>query len=216
MIERSAQCGLPAFQMLCGALRDCLFISDFLSYEHTFGIGYAICAFSPTEEDAYLALARTALRTYLEDKTIYQMDTIPEDMRKRAGVFVSYYKGNELRGCLGSIHPYKPTLAEEIIRNAIHAGTKDARFPPITIKELQQLHIRIDILFALEPVFFIDELDPKTYGLLVTSGERQGILLPNLKGIDTPEQQVAMALQKAGIDSNDYYTMERFQVIRHM
>lgn len=215
LIKKAAQCGLPAFQMLCGALRDCSFISDLLSYEHPFGIGYAICAFAPTEEDLYLALARNALSTYLKDHQILHLEEIPADMKQRAGVFVSFYKGSALRGCLGSIHPYKANLADEIIRNAIQAGTKDPRFPPITQKELTQLHIRIDILSALEPVFFIDELNPKKYGLLVTSGEKQSILLPNLKGIDTPEQQVAMALQKAGIDSNDYYTMERFQVTRH-
>lgn len=215
MVKKAAQCGLPAFQMLCGALRECSFISDFLSYEHPFGIGYAICAFSPTEEDPFLALARLALTTFLEEQRFLKLEKIPTEMKQRAGVFVSYYKGNNLRGCLGSIHPYKTNLADEIIRNAIQAGTKDPRFPPITVKELRQLHIRIDILSALEPVFFIDELDPKEYGLLVTSGEKQAILLPNLKGIDTPEQQLTMALQKAHIHPNDYYTMERFQVTRH-
>lgn len=216
LCEKAAQCGLPTFQMLCGALREYDFISTFYSYEGPFGVGYCICSFHEHEEDPYIRLARTALSQYLSDKTYLTLpQDLPQEMKQRSGVFVSIHKNNALRGCIGTISPMRKNIAEEIIMNAISAGTRDPRFPPMSLAELRQVRIHVDVLSRLEPVFFPDELDVKRYGLVVTSGHKRGLLLPNIDGVDTVEQQLAIALRKADIDPNDYYTMERFEVTRH-
>jgi twitching motility protein PilT len=61
----------------------------------------------------------------------------------------------------------------------------------------------------------MEELDVKRYGVIVSSGHKRGLLLPNLEGIDTPNQQVSIAKKKAGIYDNEKFTMERFEVVRH-
>ena len=61
----------------------------------------------------------------------------------------------------------------------------------------------------------ISQLDVIRYGVIVSSGYKSGLLLPNLEGVDTVEQQVEIARQKAGIGRNENYSLERFEVIRH-
>ncbi len=75
--------------------------------------------------------------------------------------------------------------------------------------------ISVDILFPPEDIKNMDELDPKEYGVIVQKGFRRGLLLPNLEGVDTAQQQVSIALRKAGISANENYTMQRFKVVRH-
>jgi AmmeMemoRadiSam system protein A len=128
---------------------------------------------------------------------------------------VSLKKHGRLRGCIGTISPVEPSVAEEIIRNAVSAGTGDPRFDPVEEDELDSLVYSVDVLGDAENISSMDELDAKRYGVIVTKGYRRGLLLPNLEGVDTPEQQVAIALQKAGIPANDKYSMERFEVVRH-
>jgi len=168
-------------------------------------------------EDPYVALARKSLESYITDGKVIQVPgSVPEEMkRQKAGVFVSIKKNGRLRGCIGTISPVKDSIAEEIIANAISAGVNDPRFDPVTPDELNSLIYSVDILKEPEPIKSIDELDVKKYGVIVRKGYRTGLLLPNLEGIDTPEQQVAIALQKAGIRKDEDYSMERFEVIRH-
>jgi len=137
-------------------------------------------------------------------------------MRERAGAFVSIHRRTgELRGCVGSVGPTKSNLAEEVIYSAISAATRDPRFPPVTPDELDDLEIKVDVLSPMERVSSLDELDPKRYGVMVESGWRRGLLLPDLPGIDSVEQQLAIAQAKAGIGPDEKYTLYRFEVRRY-
>lgn len=60
-----------------------------------------------------------------------------------------------------------------------------------------------------------DALDVKRYGVIVTNGSRRGLLLPNLDGVDTAAEQVAIAKRKAGILEHENVLLERFEVVRH-
>ncbi len=124
-------------------------------------------------------------------------------------------KHGHLRGCIGTISPITNSIAEEVMRNAISAGTEDPRFSPVTEKELPELVYSVDILSEPEPIESIKELDVKRYGVIVTDGYRRGLLLPNLEGVDTPEQQMSIAMEKAGIRPRQPYSLERFEVVRH-
>ena len=59
------------------------------------------------------------------------------------------------------------------------------------------------------------ELDIKRYGVIVSKGYRKGLLLPNLEGVDTVEEQISIARQKAGISADDPVKLQRFEVVRH-
>lgn len=164
----------------------------------------------------YVALARATIELYVrERRTLNVPSDLPEELKgRRAGAFVTIYQYGHLRGCIGTITPTRPTLAEEIISNAIMAATEDPRFPSVRTEELSDLEISVDVLGEAEEVDSFDDLDPVRYGVIVTRGFRRGLLLPNLDGIDTVEEQVSIALQKAGIYGGDY-KLERFEVIRH-
>ena len=133
----------------------------------------------------------------------------------RAGAFVSIHKFGKLRGCIGTIEPVTDCVADEIIRNAVSASTQDPRFDPITKEELEWLEINVDVLGKAEKISSVTQLDVRRYGVIVSAGYRRGLLLPDLDGVDTPAQQVSIALQKAGIREEEPYQMERFEVIRH-
>ena len=168
-------------------------------------------------EDPYVRLARTSLETYSDNEKAYKPpENLPQEMiTKRAGVFVSLKKFGQLRGCIGTIAPVTKNIAEEIIMNAISSGTNDPRFPPVTVSELPDLVYSVDVLSEAESIHSPDQLDVKRYGVIVSKDYRRGLLLPNLEGIDSVEQQISIAKQKAGIRKDETVTMERFEVVRH-
>jgi AmmeMemoRadiSam system protein A len=168
------------------------------------------------EEHPLVQLARKTIETYVRTgKVIEPPKELTEEMTKRAGVFVSLHKRGQLRGCIGTIEPLRANVAQEVIQNAISAATRDPRFPPVTPNELADLEISVDVLSEPEPISSMAELDPKVYGVIVESGGRRGLLLPDLEGVDTPQQQVDIALRKAWISPNERYRMYRFKVVRY-
>jgi AmmeMemoRadiSam system protein A len=137
-------------------------------------------------------------------------------LAERAACFVSIKtKDGDLRGCIGTIEPSRDTLGEEVIANALGAATRDPRFKPVTVNELSQLRYSVDILSAPEPAEF-EDLDTKVYGVIVEdeSGNRRGLLLPDIEGIDTARRQVEIASRKAGIPSGAAIKLSRFRVDR--
>lgn len=140
---------------------------------------------------------------------------IPDELKKRAGVFVSIKNQKNLRGCIGTITPVEDNLALEIIRNAIHAATEDPRFSPITSDEIPYLSFSVDVLTPMEKVKNPADLDCKKYGLLLKSGHKQGVLLPDLEGVPTVEEQIRICRKKARMNTDEPVEMFRFQVIRY-
>ena len=178
-----------------------------------------------SKEDVYVRLARVSLETYITKHKELSLseaadeigeETLPDElMTRQAGAFVSIHKGGNLRGCIGTFLPTTENVGTEILQNAISASTRDPRFRPITEEELPLLEISVDVLGAPEKIDSIKELDPKKYGVIVTKGFRRGLLLPDLEGVDTAEQQVAIAKQKAGIAAQEEVSLQRFEVVRH-
>lgn len=168
-------------------------------------------------KNPYTVLARASIESWLLSKKRLEIpeDTPDELLCKRAGAFVTLYKSGCLRGCIGTISPVQNSLAEEIICNAVAAATEDPRFPRVRPEELAELVISVDVLGEAEPIETMADLDPVRYGVIVSKGFRRGLLLPHLDGIDSAEEQVSIALAKAGIHSEEPYRMERFEVIRH-
>jgi len=159
-------------------------------------------------------LAKETVESYVREGKILQPEELTPEMNERAGVFVSIHKHGELRGCIGTFEPAKANVAEEIIANAISSATRDPRFPPVAASELDDLEYNVDILTEPEPVENESQLDARRYGIIVESGFRRGLLLPDLEGVDSVERQIEICRLKAGIAADEPVTLYRFQVRR--
>ena len=110
--------------------------------------------------------------------------------------------------------PTTDSVGEEIIRNSIEAAIYDPRFPAVLEDEMKDIDISVDIL--MDPVSCKkQDLDPKKYGVIVSSGSRRGLLLPDLEGVDTVEEQLRIACDKGEIAFDEDYNIEKFEVIRY-
>ena len=242
-LDKAAECGHRSFLIMAGALDGMDVEAKVYTHEDVTGVGYGICSFRPTEpngerrfleryraeqeeklrqrrerEDPYVRLARETVESWVLDrKTPGVPDWATAEMKQnRAGVFVSIHKDGKLRGCIGTFLPTRECIAKEIISNAVSASTRDPRFDPIGPEELKWLEINVDVLSTPEPIGGKEELDVKRYGVIVSSGSRRGLLLPDLDGVDTVDEQVDIARRKAGIREQDPITLERFEVVRHV
>ncbi len=237
--DEAGECGWRSLLILGGFLDGRGAGSRVLSYEGPWGVGYLTAAFAPAEEltamPTYTApagskggmpgshesepvrLARATIESYLRSGATPAATPLTDPaLPPRAGAFVSLHTPTGLRGCIGTIGPTQATLAEEIVHNAIQAATQDPRFPPMSADELHRLEISVDVLEAPEQVFSLDDLDPKVYGVITTCGFKRGLLLPDLEGVDTCEDQVAIAMSKGGIRSDEAISLERFKVVRYV
>jgi len=149
-------------------------------------------------------LAKNTVEKYIRDGGIISLpeELLPE-MKEKAGVFVCIKRRGELRGCIGTYSPTTENVAAEVIQNAICAGTQDPRFFPVTPLELEELEYSVDVLSPPEKVTDIKSLDPKRYGIIVKKDNRKGLLLPDLEGIDTVDEQIKIAASKAEISPDD-------------
>lgn len=243
LCERAAECGLRSFQIMAGALDGLAVEAKLLSHEDVTGVGYGVATFAvagpdenrrfgeqceavererlaekKTSEDAWVKLARLSLETFV--KTGKRLEQLPEGLptemtTQTAGAFVSLHAHGQLRGCIGTTGPTTESVTWEIVQNAVSACSRDPRFPPVTIPELDSLEYSVDVLGEPEPISSPTELDVKKYGVIVSCGGRRGLLLPDLEGVDTVEQQIDIARQKGGISSREKYILERFEVVRH-
>lgn len=218
-VEAAGECGLRSVLALLGLVQAPL---DLLSYEGPFGVGYATaCWVAPDPSHPYPRLARRVLEESLQGRAgdlpglLAELGTPREMWTRSAACFVSLHgPGGTLRGCIGTLHPLTPSLDREISRNALAAATEDPRFPPVRYEELRGLHLSVDVLSEPEPAG-PEDLDPRIYGVIVSARGRRGVLLPDLEGVDTVEQQIAIAARKAGLDPREPLELQRFRVERY-
>jgi AmmeMemoRadiSam system protein A len=163
----------------------------------------------------YVTLAIHSVRHFLEQGVHLPCpENLTEDLLHPKGAFVSIKNGMKLRGCIGELTPTHDNLAIEIIQNAVSAASRDPRFPPISKDEIADLIFSVDVLTPLEKVDDVSQLDCKKFGLTVTLGDKQGVLLPDLEGVDSVAEQLRICLKKGGIDACESYEMHRFEVER--
>ncbi len=179
-------------------------------------VGYAGIIIRKTGMHPLVELAREAVETFVREGGVIRAPSeLARDMKERAGVFVSIHKFGELRGCIGTFEPIRENVAEEIITNAISSAARDPRFLPVAPGELKDLEYSVDVLTRPAPVKSKDELDPKKYGVIVESGQRRGLLLPDLEGVDSVDYQIEICRQKAGIAPDEPIKLYCFRVKRY-
>ena len=171
------------------------------------------------EPVAPVELAKTAVEKYLLEGKMTVPAGIQDVDNQNTGVFVTIInKENGLRGCVGSIPSltYFNNTADEIVNIAIRSAVNDKRFDPVSKEELENLAYSVDILEKPVDIKSTDELDPKKFGVIVFSGKKAGILLPDIKGVNTPEQQIKYAKingnirQDEEIDKIQKFAVQRF------
>lgn len=242
--EKAGECGKRSLEILLGCLDAISHETQVKSYEGPYGVGYGIVAFNPLQhveqiesllssieselkqqrdkmresEDDYVKLARYAIEHYINEgcrPTLPEYAHTPVFLGKSKGVFVSIKDRGGLRGCMGGTVGFEINLGSEIISTAIKAATQDPRFDPIEPEELENLIISVDLLMPAEKITDQALLNPDIYGIIVYNDHKRGLLLPRLEGIHTVKEQIKIALNKAGINENDSYNIERFLVERH-
>lgn len=171
------------------------------------------------DEHPLVQLARRTIEAYVRSGRRLKPDEAPPEIQGGpAGAFVTLHRASsgELRGCIGTIEATQESLVKEVISNAISAATRDPRFPPVTPEELDDLRIDVSVLYPAEKIQSVDQLDPRTYGVIVQRGWRRGLLLPDIEGIDDAETQVRYARMKAGIEPGEPVEMQRFKVEKYV
>jgi AmmeMemoRadiSam system protein A len=231
----AGECGYRSMLVAIGAGRQLPFECEVINYEAPFGVGYLVAQLTgknKAREDLEVAvgnedpdrdgpyslpgLARSAVESFVGEGKRLRPPSFSGLLGVRAPCFVSLkLLSGELRGCIGTIEPVKDTLAEEIIANAIGAATRDPRFQQVSKDELHNLQYSVDVLVPAEPATMSD-LDPAIYGVIVEdeAGVRRGLLLPDIPGVETAEEQVAIASRKAGIPEGVPVKLSRFRVER--
>jgi len=168
-----------------------------------------------TLQHPYVSLAQESIHHYLNYREKLSCpNPLSTDLESRSGAFVSIKKLQQLRGCIGTLEPCEPNLAMEIIENALKAALHDPRFSPVTPEELQDLTYSIDVVRPLEKISDVSALDPYVYGLVVRSNGKQGVLLPDLEGVDSTEEQIQICRAKGRIHDDEPIEMYRFKVER--
>lgn len=239
-VDRIGGCGIMPLMVLLGAFEGQEVLSEVLSYENPFGSGYLVAQVSPKGkarggllaelasletaetkrrrqgESPPAQLARQAVETYVRfGKVIKPLQDLPEYMQKPGGVFVSLKTGRALRGCIGTVAATASSIAEEIVQNAVHSAARDPRFYPVEVAELDYLVYSVDILEEPEEIPDAGYLDHKKYGVYVKCGSRCGLLLPDIDGVNSVEEQLSIAKQKGDIADDEPAQLFRFQVTRY-
>lgn len=236
LAEKAGECGLRSLMIMAGTMDGYNLKTNILSYEGPFGVGYGTATINILDENnkdilneikkekeasienirkcesAYVKLARKSLEHFIKTGNYLKIE---EESHIQKGVFVTIKKDGILRGCIGTTSPTTSSIEREIIENAVSAGTRDPRFDRVEKEEVGKIIYSVDVLSQAEAIDSIDDLDVEKYGIIVSKDRKRGLLLPNLEGVDTVNEQINIALEKANIRKDENYKIERFKVKRY-
>ena len=138
-------------------------------------------AVAPDVQKELLTLARRRIAAGARGETFsYELPAAMADvLTPRAAVFVTLKKDHRLRGCIGMTEP-RAELWRAVQDMAQSAAFRDPRFAPVSVAELDALHIEISVLSPLEPIANADAIVPKHHGVVVRRGSRSGLFLPQV------------------------------------
>ena len=157
-----------------------------------------------------LALAKAAILRELGGGTSEPPEP-PGALSEPGASFVTLKLDGQLRGCIGSVEPWRP-LAQDIEDNARRAAFKDPRFPPLSAHEVDEaLSLSIAVLSPKSPIEATDEaallaaLVPGTDGVIIEDGARRALFLPAVwEQLPEPESFIRHLKAKAGLSPDHW------------
>jgi AmmeMemoRadiSam system protein A len=157
------------------------------------------------DQELLLRIARDAVRTYLSGESFNLPEIVSGVLAEPRPVFVSIHKGDELRGCIGNVHPTGP-LYRSAAECAVSAAVGDPRFMPLNNSEFTDVVFEISVLSPMERVDKIEEIEIGTHGLMITKGNARGLLLPQVASSYgwTREHFLSETCRKAGLSSDEW------------
>lgn len=172
---------------------------------------------SSADRSQLLQIARRSIKAHLAGEVPPEFEVSPFLMEPGAA-FVTLNKHDRLRGCIGYTVAAQP-LYQTVSECAVQAAVGDRRFPPVTSSELSELEIEISVLTPLQVVESLDEIEVGRDGLMISMGNRRGLLLPQVAtdyGWSRTEF-LQQTCRKAGLPPDTYLstnaTIYRFQAI---
>lgn len=171
------------------------------------------------QQQDLLLLARQAIEHYLKNKRFLENETEDPGLQQKAGVFVTlrtrwepglpHDEAARLRGCIGHMEADE-RLIKLVPVMAVKSAMRDPRFPPVTAVELPKLHIEISILSPLTPVVSVEDIELGVHGLVIASGMKRGLLLPQVPGMFgwTRDEYLEAICRKAGLRSSAWRSAE--------
>lgn len=155
-----------------------------------------------------LRIARSALREALLNEPF----VLPDDafLKTPGATFVTLRRGEQLRGCIGSLSAHQP-LGTDVRKNALASAFDDPRFSPLDARELDQIAIEITVLSPLEPLDVHTEeatlaaLRPGRDGVVLRKGRTGGTFIPQMWEV-LPEPRVFLRelKRKAGFPEHGW------------
>jgi AmmeMemoRadiSam system protein A len=185
-------------------------------------------ALSPEDRQYLLNLARLTITRSLEgrDQPAVELASLTQGLGSLGASFVTLTIDGQLRGCIGSIEPRRP-LALDVQENALGAAFRDPRFPPLSRRELDDVHIEVSVLTIPQSLAYHDsgdlltKLRPHVDGVIIQRGWHRATFLPQVwEKLATPREFVGSLCLKAGLPSDDYlrpglevltYQVEKFE-----
>ena len=164
-----------------------------------------------------LRIARRAIEKYFQDEGVFQIeeDELPESLKEKKGVFVTLWKDNKLRGCIGNLESQKP-IYQSVIDNSLASALLDSRFTVLKKDELNDIKIEISILSELKKIpnftdynSFLKYLNKYKPGLLIKKGTYQATFLPQVwEDLNSAELFISHLCEKAGLQKDEWKKMD--------
>jgi AmmeMemoRadiSam system protein A len=174
-----------------------------------------------TQQQELLVIARQAIEHFLQNKRFLEIETDDSGLLQKAGVFVTlrmrwepglpHDKAARLRGCIGHMGADEQ-LIKLVPVIAVKSAMRDPRFPPVTAVELPKLHIEISLLSPLSPVKDVEDIELGVHGLVIVSGLKRGLLLPQVPGMFgwSRDEFLEAICRKAGMRPSAWRSSELF------
>ncbi len=167
---------------------------------------------TPEERSVLVGLARQGLEFGVRGEPLPPLD--PDSLSPRlcepGATFVTLTKGGQLRGCLGTLEPYR-SLADDVREHALAAALNDYRFPPVVPEELPQIEIEISRLTAPQPLEYdgpedlLSKIRPGIDGLVMRDGSKRATFLPQVwEKVPDPADFLSQLCRKMGAPADQW------------
>lgn len=166
------------------------------------------------EKSLLLQIARNSIEHYITKGESLEIESIsiPKKLFEKAGAFVTLRLHKKLRACIGNFGTDK-SLYKMVVDMSIAAATRDSRFDPVHLEELDKIEIEISVISPLRKIDAVDEIEIGRHGIYIKKGLQTGTYLPDVAKDHnfSPEEFVSHCSKyKAGLGKHGWKQAELF------